>query len=91
MTEPISLVPRFTQDAAQAFWAVFEPRDTLQELTLDCSAVRHLSSAGLQVLLMAQARAKHAGAGFHLKNPSEDFLAGLSRLGATDLFSGDIA
>jgi anti-anti-sigma regulatory factor len=85
----IDLVSKITPDSAQALWyqleAEFEGLGSKPMLDLNAGAVRHLSSAGLQVLLMARKRALHDGGALRIHDPSEAFLLALTQMGGAAL------
>ncbi|NEX45731.1 STAS domain-containing protein [Pseudotabrizicola algicola] len=91
----IELVARVTPDSAQALWYELESRfDTAGSkpaITVDASAVRHLSAAAVQVLLVAQRRAQRDGGALVLASPSPDCVDCLRVMGATALIGEGVA
>lgn len=91
----IDLVPKLTPDSAQALWyeleAELDGAGGQPEVILDAKAVLHLSAAALQVLLVAQGRARRQGGSLTLANASDACVQALQTLGAQDQFGGAAA
>lgn len=86
----IELVARVTPDSAQALWyeleSGFEAGGNKPAIVLNAAAVRHLSAAALQVLLVAQKRAARDGGRLQVTAPSVEFRDCLRVMGARALF-----
>lgn len=91
----IDLVPRVTPDIAQALWyeieAELDSTGRSAVVVCDASAVRHFSSAALQMLMVAQAHARRNHGQLVIANPSDDAFASLSSMGALSLLDEVIA
>ncbi|MFN7222676.1 MAG: STAS domain-containing protein [Paracoccaceae bacterium] len=91
----IELVARVTPDSAQALWyeleSAFDAAGAKPRLTLDASAVRHLSAAAVQVLLVARNRARREGGTVLISTPSPEFRECLRVMGAGVLVAEDMA
>ncbi|MDO8882228.1 MAG: STAS domain-containing protein [Pseudotabrizicola sp.] len=89
----LELVARVTPDSAQALWYDLESRfdaaGARPEIAIDGSAVRHLSAAAVQVLLMAQRRAKRDGGVVSLIAASPECCECLRIMGALALIGED--
>ena len=91
----IELVSRVTPDSAQALW--YELESGLNAagdrpcITLDASSVRHLSAAGLQVLLVAGQRARRDGGTLRILAASAEFKECLRVMGGQSLIEEDAA
>jgi anti-anti-sigma regulatory factor len=85
----IELVARVTPDSAQALWyeleSGFDAAGAKPNITLTAAAVRHLSAAGLQVLLVAGHRARREGGRLRITAPSPEFKECLRLMGALSL------
>lgn len=85
----IELVARITPDSAQALW--YELENGLESaggkgaISLNAAAVRHLSAAALQVLLVASRRAERDGTRLKIVSPSPEFVESLRLMGASAL------
>jgi anti-anti-sigma regulatory factor len=91
----IELVSRVTPDSAQALW--YELESGLNGggdkpcITLDARAVRHLSAAALQVLLVADQRARRDGGMLRIVAASTEFRECLRVMGGQSLLEEDAA
>lgn len=89
MMRTIELVARVTPDSAQALWYELESRHdaaaAVPDITIDASAVRHLSSAAVQVLLVASQRAKREGGSLTITSASPECRDCLRVMGALSL------
>ncbi|MFN3844950.1 MAG: STAS domain-containing protein [Paracoccaceae bacterium] len=90
----IELVARVTPDSAQALWyeleSGFDAAGARPSLTIDASAVRHLSAAAVQVLLVARSRARRDGGNLLISTPSPEFRECLRVMGAGVLVAEDV-
>ncbi|WP_168219753.1 STAS domain-containing protein [Pseudotabrizicola formosa] len=91
----IELVARVTPDSAQALWydleSRYDPAGPKPDIILDASAVRHLSSAALQVLLVAKQRVQRDGGTLTLTSVSPECRDCLRVMGALSLIKEDKA
>ncbi|PJF11145.1 STAS domain-containing protein [Pseudorhodobacter sp. MZDSW-24AT] len=91
----IELVARVTPDSAQALWyeleSQFDGAGPKPALVIDAQAVRHLSAAAVQVLLVAQKRAQRDGGTLSLITPSPECQECLRVMGATSLIGEAVA
>ena len=91
----IELVARVTPDSAQALWYELESRfdapGARADIAIDGSAVRHLSAAAVQVLLVAERRAKRDGGSVTLVAASDECRACLRTMGSLSLIAEDRA
>lgn len=91
----IELVARVTPDSAQALWYDLESRydaaGAKPDISIDASAVRHLSAAAVQVLLVARQRAKRDGGALTLTAVSPECRDSLRVMGALSLITEDMA
>jgi anti-anti-sigma regulatory factor len=89
----IELVARVTPDSAQALWYELESRfdaaGAKPDIVIDGSAVRHLSAAAVQVLLIAQRRAHRDGGSVALTAASPECQDCLRVMGALALIGED--
>jgi anti-anti-sigma factor len=89
---PIRLPPTLTADTRDALrdevlYLLSElPRDAVQALTLDASAVRAVDAAGLGVLVLLEKRATEAGVRLVLDTPSPALRAMLHATALASLF-----
>lgn len=87
----IELVARVTPDSAQALWyeleSGFDAAGAKPSITVNASAVRHLSAPALQVLLVADKRARSDGGQLVIEAPSQEFNDCLRVMGASALLS----
>lgn len=72
---------RLDVDAACDLWSTLAKCDG--DVLLDASELRHLGTAGLQVILIARQRLQANGGSLSLRTPSPELLAALSRIGAS--------
>lgn len=91
----IELVAKVTPDSAQALWYELESRfdgaGPKPAITIDANAVRHLSAAAVQVLLVAQKRAQRDGGALTILSPSAECMECLRVMGASSLIGEDVA
>lgn len=87
----LELAARVTPDSAQALWYELESRfdaaGPKPALVIDAAAVRHLSAAAVQVLLVARQRAQRDGGALVMTAPSPDCVECLRIMGASSLLS----
>jgi len=85
----IELAARVTPDTAQALWYELESRfdaaGTKSGLTIEAGAVRHLSAAAVQVLLVTQKRVQRDGGVLTIVGASPDCVDCLRVMGALSL------
>ena len=91
----IELAAKVTPDSAQALWyeleSRFEAAGAKPGITIEAAAVRHLSAAAVQVLLVAHKRAQRDGGALVLAAPSPECLDCLRIMGASSLIGEDAA
>lgn len=91
----IELVARVTPDSAQALWyeleSGFDAAEAKANITVNASAVRHLSAPALQVLLVADKRARSVGGKLVINAPSPEFNECLRVMGASALLSDGVS
>jgi anti-anti-sigma regulatory factor len=77
----ISLCQRLTSDEAVKLHEVLLGTG-MDEVVIEASSVEFLGAASLQVMMSAVKTAQRDQKTLRIENPSQDFLAGLNRLGA---------
>ncbi|MFN4155270.1 MAG: STAS domain-containing protein [Paracoccaceae bacterium] len=91
----IELAAKVTPDSAQALWYELESRfdaaGAKSGITIDAAAVRHLSAAAVQVLLVAHKRAQRDGGALVITAPSPECIHCLRIMGALSLIAEDAA
>ena len=75
-----------TQTSPELDKAIRESLDSIDSLTIDMIRLKHISSAGLRVLLSAHKALKSKG-GMKLKNPNKTVLQILDFTGFDDIFT----
>ncbi|MFN4130656.1 MAG: lipid asymmetry maintenance protein MlaB [Paracoccaceae bacterium] len=91
----LELVAKVTPDSALALWYELESRfdaaGAKPSITIDAAAVRHLSAAAVQVLLVAQKRAQREGGAVVITSPSAECVDCLRVMGASALIGEGMA
>lgn len=91
----IELAAKVTPDSAQALWYELESRfddaRVKPDIMIDATAVRHLSAAAVQVLLVARKRARRDGGTLTIAAPSPECIDGLRIMGALSLIGEESA
>lgn len=89
----IELAARVTPDSAQALWYELERgldrAGAKPDITIDARAVRHLSAAAVQVLLVARKRVQRDGGVLVIADPSPECIDCLRIMGASSLIGED--
>lgn len=79
MPKTIQLPPRLDMKGAVALWS--QVRAATEPVTLDAADLRHVGTAGLQVLLMARHQVETRGEKFVLTAPQGDVVHLLQKAG----------